>query len=147
MAHLRVEPAGENPSTVCDCCGKQTKTVWGYIHKEDHPIAAYFVQWTTTAPTHNPNFDFLIGSWGNDAAESDRVLVSFSYRPARGGGSFMAIDGSQRPAAQSPLCRRPLSRQEVIGNSELMELSTGIIDAIWLGDSRLKEVQAFDADA
>ena len=129
MTRFRVELSGENPATYCECCGNETKTIWGYVYDSDRPAAAYFVQWTRNAPTHYPNFDFLIGTWGTDTVETDRVLVSFSYRPARGGGAFTAIDGASRPAARSPLCKRALSRREVIENSSLMELSTGMIDA------------------
>ena len=147
MTELRVEPSGENPTIKCECCGNETRTVWGYVYDLNKPIAAYFVQWTRDAPRHYPNFDFLIGTWGDDAAENDRVLVSFSYSPAPDGGAFMAIDSRQRPAASSPLCRKALSRHEVVGNSQLMDLSTRIIDAIWLGDARIDELKKLDTDA
>lgn len=147
MTSLHVEPTGENPATKCDCCGNETKTVWGYVYDSNKALAAYFVQWTRNSPQHYPNFDFLIGTWGDDAAGNDRVLVSFTYRPARGGGAFMAIDGNQRPAADSPLCHKALSRKDVVENSRLMELSTQLIDAIWLGDTRINELKQLDASA
>jgi hypothetical protein len=73
----------------CDCCGKQSKTVWGDLADSSGTSAVYFVQWTVNEPGHMPNFDIVLGPWGDGTAPSDRVLVSLLYQPRSGGGSFM----------------------------------------------------------
>jgi hypothetical protein len=141
MAEFKVETAGEAGSG-CECCGDETRTVWGYVHSGDQTLAAYFVQWTQGKSEHAANFDFLIGTWG-DPEVKDKRLASWVFNPKQAGGSFMAVDGSSRPAARSDLCSLVLTREQIIGDAELKSLRTSLIDAVWLGDSRIKEIRGF----
>jgi hypothetical protein len=141
---LRVELGGDSGGH-CECCGNETRTIWGYVHSGDQAIASYFLQWTRRMPQHLPNLDFLIRPLGQQQTSPDWQLVSWVFNPV--GGGFMAIDSAARPAAKSPLCNRALTRDEVITNGDLMELTTGLIDAVWLGDPRVQEVQALANDA
>jgi len=138
---LRVEPGDESYGS-CACCGNDTRTIWGYIHAGARPIACYWVQWTKDKPEHLPNFDFLVGTWGDDTV-SDKKLISWIFNPALGGGSFMVIDSATRPAAKSPLCNAALSRDQVIGDGKVMDTATDLIDAVWLSDPRLADVREF----
>jgi len=138
---LRVELGGDSGGR-CGCCGNETRTVWGYVHSGDQAIASYFLQWTRHKPQHLPNLDFLIRAENETSA--DWQLASWVFNPA--GGGFMAVDSAARPAAKSPLCTRALTRNEVITNGHLMELTTELIDAVWLGDPRVQEVKALSND-
>ena len=141
MEDLRIEPAGENAPTYCECCGNESRSIWGYVYRGQNALAAYFVQWTRGSAKHSPNFDFLVGTWGDDSVP-DKKLISWVFHPTHeAGGSFMAVDAATRPAAQSSLCSQALSREQVVLDSELVELSTKLIDAVWLGDSRVEEVK------
>jgi hypothetical protein len=140
---LHVEPAGESGGH-CECCGNETRTIWGYIYDCDSPVACYFVQWTRRQPEHFPNFDFLIGTLADENAPDGR-LVSWVYNPSA--ESFMAIDGSNRPAAKSPLCAQALTREQVIADVAEMETATLFIDALWVGDSRISEIRELTNDA
>jgi hypothetical protein len=135
--HLRTEPSGESGGQ-CDCCGKHTRTIWGYIYSDERAVAAYFLQWTRHTPEHFPNLDFLVGTWGDDMIQ-DRKLVSWAYRPSATG--FMVIDSADRPAARSPLCARALARDEVLADADLLALTAELVDAVWIGDPRAQEVR------
>jgi len=135
---IAVEPDGESGGT-CECCGKETRTIWGYLSADQQTIAAYFVQWTRHNPEHYPNIDFLIGTWG-DGAPDDRKLVAWQFNPAL--NSFRLIDSASRPAAQSTLCNASLTRDQILADSEFKELTTLLLDAVWLDDPRLSEVRA-----
>jgi len=145
MKQLRVEISGESGG-YCDCCGNATRTIWGYVHEHDRTIAAYFIQWTRNRADHFPNFDFLIGTWGDENLK-DKVLVSWLFDPTRPGGSFMAIDSADRPAADSDLCNRTLTREQLIGDPDMLASAKTLIDAVWLGDPRLEEIRRFTTDA
>ena len=140
---LRVEPSGES-SGRCDCCGNETRTIWGHVRSGEQIVACYFLQWTRRMPQHFPNLDFLVGTWGDDRVH-DRRLVSWLFNPA--GASFMAIDSAARPAAKSPLCAQTLTREDVINDSSLLGFTTELIDAVWLGDPRVREVKELANDA
>ena len=46
---LHVEPIGESGG-ICDCCGKETRTIWGYLYSDKSIVSSYFVQWTRREP-------------------------------------------------------------------------------------------------
>ena len=127
----------------CDCCGKQSKTVWGDLSDSSGTKAVYFVHWTVDEPEHPPNFDLILGPWGDGAAAEDRVLVSLVYHPRPGGGSFMVISGKGRRADDRGLCGRALEREDVIGTPLAAEVFS-LVDALWLTEPRIEEIRALD---
>lgn len=127
----------------CDCCGNQSKTIWGDLSDACGTKAVYFVQWTVDQPHHMPNFDLVIGPWGEGTVPNDRVLVSLLYQPRLGGGSFMIVNGQGRRADDRGLCDRALERAEVVG-APLVNKVFSLVDALWLTESRIEEVRALD---
>lgn len=136
--HFTVEPTGQSGGH-CDCCGSESRAVWGNINSDGNTIACYFVHWTRGQSEHYSNFDFLIGSWGDDA-KNDRVLVSWLYSVSR--NQFMIVDSGARPAAKSELCSKPLTREQVLSKPDLLQQAKDALDAVWLGDERIEEVKA-----
>src|SRR6185503_13509991 len=115
MRHFRIEPGGTH-DTLCECCGRQSRTVSGFVYHGDDAAAAYFVQWTVGGvDTHGANFDLIIGKWGEGATARDRSSVALEFRRTDRGPSFMVIDASARPAGRSDLVGRALAREEVVG--------------------------------
>ncbi|WP_131821890.1 hypothetical protein [Salipiger marinus] len=75
---FEVEPTEESGG-VCDCCGNQTRTVWGYVREEGGgTVASYFVHWTVgkSIEDHPANFDLIYGAWGEGATKNDRRAIS-----------------------------------------------------------------------
>jgi hypothetical protein len=120
--------------------------VWGDVSATGQTLAVYYVQWTVGSPDHNPNFDLIIGAWGEEADPGQRTLVSLMYQPGPAGGGFMIIDGEGRPADSRTLCGRALKRAEVIG-TPLAKQVFQLIDAIWLHDARIAEVRGLGHEA
>jgi hypothetical protein len=127
----------------CDCCGKQSKTVWGDLADSSGTRAIYFVQWTVNEPGHMPNFDIVLGPWGDGTAPSDRVLVSLLYQPRPGGGSFMVASGKGRRADDRGLCGRALERADVIETPLANEVFS-LVNALWLTEPRIEEIRVLD---
>lgn len=127
----------------CDCCGKQSKTVWGDLANLSGTKAVYFVQWTVDEPGHMPNIDIVLGPWGEGTEPSDRVLVSLLYKPRPGGGSFMVASGKGRRADDRSICARALERADVIG-TVLAKETFSLVDALWLTEPRMQEIRALD---
>lgn len=143
MDALTLEQSGESHGR-CECCGNASRTVWGYVHDSERTIAAYFVQWTIGSRDHFPNFDLLIGTWGQNEV-NDRVLSSWMFNPDL--GSFMIVDAATRPAAASPLCSHPLTREETLAAAGVKAMAAQCLDAVWLGDHRIDEIRGFANDA
>ncbi|QBE66027.1 hypothetical protein [Pseudoduganella lutea] len=130
----------------CDCCGRQSKTIWGDLADSSGARAVYFVQWTVNSPEHMANFDLVLGPWGDGTSPSDRVLVSLLYRPRPGGGSFMVTSGKGRRADDRSLCDRALERADVVGTPLAGEVFS-LVDALWRTEPRVEEIRALDSIA
>lgn len=126
----------------CDCCGNQSKTIWGDLSDASGTRAVYFVQWTVDQQ-HMPNIDLVIGPWGDGTTPTDRVLVSLQYQPRLGGGSFMIVHGQGRRADDRGLCDRALGRADVVGTPLAKDVFS-LVDALWLTEPRINEVRALD---
>jgi hypothetical protein len=135
-ANLEVEPDGES-SGYCDCCGRTSRTVWGWVHSPEGTLASYFVQWTEEHLAENgANIDFIVGRWGEGSSAQDRVAVSLVHRGnKRDGPSVMVVDAHGRPISTSPLVGSALAREEVMG-TPLAKQIFAMIDAIYVEDSR-----------
>ena len=140
MDLMRVEPTGSNDFGPCECCGNNSRTVWGFIHTPRDTLASYFVHWTLNRVSdHGANFDLIMGNWGEHATAQDRCLVSLAYRLFEDGPQFMVIDGHDRPSAKSDLVGRVLRRDDVVGQP-ISKQAFAAVDAILADDTRLLEL-------
>jgi hypothetical protein len=137
---FHVAEAGDQESGPCECCGNMSRTAWGYVSDESYsPVAAYYVHWTLGRPDHGANFDLIVGAWGEGTTADDRVGVSLVYRLDQ--RSFMVIDAASRPFSKDQtLFSRSLRREEVVGTDFAARLY-GMVNAVWLGDSRISDVR------
>jgi hypothetical protein len=140
MEALRVEPTGSIDDGPCECCGNNSRCVWGFIDAPEGTLASYFVHWTLgRVADHGANFDLILGKWGDQAGAQDRCLVSLAYRLCEGGPQFMVIDGHNRPAAKSELVGRVLRGPEVVGQP-IAKQAFSAVDAILAQDTRVLEL-------
>src|SRR5436309_2288844 len=90
---FEVEHMGENGGH-CDCCGNESRCVWGAVRDGDTTLAAYWMHWTVGhLSEHGANLDLILGRWGDGASAHDRVLVSLLHRQQPDGSpALMVID-------------------------------------------------------
>jgi hypothetical protein len=120
----------------CDCCGNATERVWEYIYESDAAAAAYFVEWTPGHADRAANFDLIVGKWGDDTTQLDRVAISLAFRQLQSGPSFMVVNAADRLIASSSLISEALSRDQVLRNP-ISERVFAMCDAIYLKDHRI----------
>ena len=140
MPRITLEPTGSSDFERCECCGDNSRTVWGFIRRDGLPEAAYFVHWTLgKVAIHGSHFDLILGCWGEGSTRADRCAVSLEYRRTAEGPGFMVIDATTRDISRNELAGRGLRRDEVVGTA-LSEHVFNLVDAIWLQDARIKEL-------
>lgn len=140
MAEIILEPTGSSDFDRCECCGENSRTVWGLARRDGAAHAAYFVHWTLgKVADHGAHIDLVLGRWGEDATKADRYAVALEYRRTDRGPAFMVIDATTSPRARKELAARALRRDEVVGTA-LASQAFELVDAIWLDDGRISEV-------
>lgn len=136
-SHFEVEATGES-SGKCDCCGNDSRSVWGFVHEVDGPtVAAYFMHWTIGHLNDaGANLDLVLGSWGDGTTSKERYCVSLVHRDQENGSpSLMVIDAAGRLIGAGTLAATTLGRSDVIG-TPLAPQVFSIVDAIYEQDDR-----------
>lgn len=121
----------------CDCCGNQSRRVWGMVHHQGGPsVAAYWMHWTV-GHLNEPgaNLDLVLGRWGDGTDSHDRFGVALVHRQLEDGTpSVMVIDAEGR-FSKSDLAATYLARRDVI-ETPLANQVFSIVDAIYQQDDR-----------
>jgi hypothetical protein len=132
QAGLTVEPTGSSDG-ICECCGHESRTVWGFVHSESETIA-YFAHWTVGRLDDHPgNLDFIIGRWGEGTSEKDRAIVSLLYDHVADTPQVMVVDA--RAERGRSLASSRLNRKDVVG-TRLAERVFELVDAVCVQDKR-----------
>ncbi len=118
----------------CDCCGTETKRVWGLVSRNQEAVAEYFIGWTRGEPEHGASFDLILGKWGEGATARDRYVVSLDFRVFEGAPQFMVVDAEDPDVNSSLAAESGLRRSDVIG-TPLANQVFAILDAIYMSDS------------
>lgn len=131
-----IEELGES-SGHCDCCGNESRCVWGMVHDGDATLAAYWMNWTVGHLSEpGANLDLVLGQWGDEASADDRTVVSMVHQEQQDGNpALMVIDATDRPIAKGGLARTALARTDVIG-TPLAAQVFALVDAIYEQDGR-----------
>ena len=136
VTRFAVEELGAS-SGHCDCCGNESRCVWGMVHDGDATVAAYWMHWTVGHLSEpGANLDLVVGQWGDEASADDRMVVSMVHREQQDGSpALMVIDATDRPIAKGELARTALARADVIG-TPLAAQVFALVDAIYEQDGR-----------
>lgn len=135
---FEVEPTEESED-FCDCCGSQSRSVWGYVHETDGAtVASYFLHWTVgkSLEDHPANFDLIYGAWGDGATKNNRCAISLVHFETEGVPGISVINANDRPIASSELVGSAMSREDIIG-TPLAKQVFAIFDSVIQQDNRL----------
>ncbi len=137
---FEIEPAGETIGH-CDCCGKTSRCVWGWARGAGDSLSCYYVRWTVgNIKEHSANFDLILGSWGDSAAQTDRTHAALEYRLLDEGPTFRVIDAGERQAMRKDLAAHSLARNDIAGQP-LAPQMFALVDAVLAADQRLAELR------
>jgi hypothetical protein len=82
VASLELEPQGEK-TTICECCGALTQTVWGWVHERGAGTrCAFAASWSDRGP-HPPHLTMGYGAWGEGTSAAQRVSIYAELRGKR----------------------------------------------------------------
>jgi hypothetical protein len=138
---LSVEPIGFREFGPCECCGRSSRRISGFVSSDDGPLAGYLIHWTLGhVRDRGANIDLIMGSWGETTTAADRYVVSLYYRVVNDEPSVMVVDAEKQTADKHLIAAGALTRDDVIGTPLATEVFE-IVDAVFLGDNRLADLQ------
>ena len=133
---LTLQPDGSKDYGPCECCGNMSRTVWGYIHRNDEMVAVYYVSWTLGRIDHGARVELIIGKWDDDASADDRSAVALACRLQNNQPQFMIRDAEPK---DDGLATHALKRDQIVGTPKSAEIFE-LVDAIWLKEDRIREL-------
>src|ERR1700723_586420 len=119
---LTIEPDGSNDFGPCKCCGNMSRTVWGYIRREDEIVSLYYVHWTPGKLDRGARVELIIGQWGDNSSADERSAVAIACRVHEGEPQFMIRDAEEK---QDELASHALRRDQIVGtpmSAEIFEM-------------------------
>ncbi len=121
----------------CDCCGNESRRVWGMVHQQGGPtVAAYWMHWTVGhLSIPGANLDLVLGKWGDGTGASDRFGVAMVHRQLEDGTPSLTVIDAGGRFSDPDLAATVLARRDVIG-TPLAEQVFSVVDAIYLQDGR-----------
>jgi hypothetical protein len=130
---LSIELGEEVSNIACDCCGKQFKSVVGFIKRDDDAYAVYFATLQAGHDDITVGLTLSIGKWWDDNALGERHWVFLTVKPTpdKFGMRIEEPEGS-RHVNFKPL-GIALSRDEALA-SDLKEEFFAVADYIALED-------------
>lgn len=123
---------GEVEHTACNCCGRPTTVVTGYLE-----VGALSAGWYTIGVTHDtrdhlPLCRLYIGDWTEHATPDERWGIRIGIAP----DGPQLLDWSEAEQAEARPVFTPLSRPQVLGTPLESQL-WALMDTIRNADSRL----------
>ncbi|WP_058246497.1 hypothetical protein [Tropicibacter naphthalenivorans] len=123
---------GEVEQTQCNCCGKPTTVVTGYLTSGDYSAGWYTVGVTLDAPGHLPLLRLYIGDWSEGAGPDER----WGFRIGIDGDGPQLVDWSAEDRSEAAPVFTPLDRAQVLGTPMERQIFT-LVERILTQDSRL----------
>jgi hypothetical protein len=114
----------------------------GFISDATQSLAAYIIAYTNGNPEHGAEFTFMVGKWGEGAMAQDRFVIVLHHFPER--GFMIDSDIAEKKSNMRELASNFLSREDIIG-SDFADSLFGMVDAVYMKDSRLDEIRNWKA--
>ena len=121
MATLTIELGDEIEPALCQCCGNETRRVYGFVFQDSNAYAVYFAAWTVGHVETGVAIAICLGDWGEDSSPTGRYCVSLMCRATDDQFQFTVIDPTQSPWADITLVGKRLRREEALAHPEAGE--------------------------
>ena len=133
----RIELNKEIKSFKCSHCGEQSKTVWGWVFKDDQVHAAYFVNLMTGHHDASARFTISVGGWGEEDELAERRWIFIEARATSISYEMMVREPEESLYRGKRVLGTPLTRSEALA-SPLIQEYFAMADHIAFNDPAVK---------
>lgn len=120
--NLQLEAGESDRPTRCECCGRVSRTVHGFVYKDGDAYAIYYAGWSEGHPERGVTMAVAVGEWDDDSDNSDRVSVGLEARATESEIQFAVLEPEQSPWAQTDLLGAMCSRSAALAHPVLKEI-------------------------
>lgn len=138
-AQYSLETGPEEEGAACDCCGKRSSTVHGFVYRNGDAFAIYYAGWSERHPERGVTMAIATGEWSDGSGPQDRVSIGLGAHPSDTEVEFRIAEPEESPWHETPLLGRMLSRERALA-SDALTATLEIAELISRDDSRLSAV-------
>jgi hypothetical protein len=117
--NLQLEAGEADRPTRCECCGRVSRTVHGFIYKDGDAYAVYYAGWSEGHPDRGVTMAVAVGEWDDNSDASDRVSVGLEAWSAVSKIQFAVLEPEQSPWANTDLLGAMLARPTALAHPVL----------------------------
>lgn len=121
MATYGIEFNDRIKSFKCPHCGEESKTVWGWVSKDNTAHAVYFANLMTGHQEASAGITVSVGGWGEEDPLPERKWVYIEARPTPDSYEMMVREPGESLYKGEPILGTPLTRAEALGSTMIQE--------------------------
>ncbi|MBJ6127709.1 hypothetical protein [Microvirga splendida] len=126
---VSIDPGENEQAILCDCCGRRTIRVNGFVDRQGWACAVYFAVWTE-GHIQEQGLDVIIsvGGWGEGMSHHPRHLIALRCRVTGGFPQFMILDPVEHGIAkdwateETKFLGTLVSREEALHHPDMKEV-------------------------
>ena len=105
----------------CDCCGKRSHTLRGFVSNDGRAYAAYLAAYTEGHETREGTLLVSIGDWGENGKPGDRTSVCMKVRRIGGRPQVMVVGPRGCPWRDVGVFGAILEREAALARSDIRD--------------------------
>jgi hypothetical protein len=121
----------------CSHCGEESKTVWGWVSKDNAVHAAYFANLMTGHQDVSARFTISIGGWGDEDNLAKRKWIYIEARPIPASCEMMVREPEESLYNGTPVLGTAMPRREALA-SPLIQEFFAVADYIAFNDPAVR---------
>ena len=137
MARYGIEFNDKIESFKCSHCGEESKTVWGWVSKDNSAHAVYFANLMTGHQEMSARLTISIGGWGEEDNLAKRKWVYIEARPVHPSYEMMVREPEESLYNEKSILGLPLTRSDALA-CPLMQEFFAVADYIAFNDPAVR---------
>ena len=111
---LELELGEDAESSRCHCCDNSSNTGYGFVYKDGHPYAVYYVAWSTHHRENGVTMAVAIGEWDDGSTAEDRTCFGLEAYEGERYVLFRFINPESSPWSQTDLLGNMIGREDAL---------------------------------
>ena len=136
---LSLELGEEEAGAICDCCGRRSRTVHGFVYRNGDAFAVYYAGWSPEHLDRGVTLAIATGEWAEGSGPADRVSIGLATYSKPAEIQCTVLDPEQSPWGETPLFGKMLPRVTAL-RSRSLKSTLEVAEVVTREDPRVRSV-------
>ena len=118
---LTLEEGEEDTKGRCACCGREARSVHGFVFRNEDAYAVYYAGWSEGHHEDGVSMAIATGEWDDDSDAKSRVSIGIRAKVSGKRIEFTVLDPEQSPWGSSVLLGEMVPRNEALHHRSIKQ--------------------------